>query len=304
MSSNLIEMSRVLDIAPLRSFVAVADCGGFLRAAAVLHLSQAAVSQHVRRLEAVVGRPLVERHGRGSRFTSDGERLLSDARRILALHDSVLHGFGVNTQKTVVIGSTEHAAAQLLPPLAAELERTLPDHTVRLRIDRGTRLREGLAARSIDLALLLGPAHGSHAIPVGDLELTWYSAPGWVRPTGGRPLPLAAFDDPCALRSRALETLARHEIPAVIAAEAAQLAGVQAAVAAGVGVALMATLGQTPEGLIARDDLPRPAPLELAVWSRQGLPPETSQRTSEALSRVIAASSNPTFDGLQLVKGA
>jgi DNA-binding transcriptional LysR family regulator len=297
-------MSRVLDIAPLRSLVAVADCGGFLRAAAVLHLSQAAVSQHVRRLEAVIGKPLVERHGRGSRFTSDGERLLGDARRILALHDAVLHSFGANAQKTLVIGSTEHAAAQLLPPLAAELERTLPDHAVRLRIDRGTRLREGLASRSIDLALLLGPASGPQAISVGDLELDWYSGPRWVRPLDGRPLPLAAFDDPCALRSRALETLAHHEIPAVIAAEAAQLAGVQAAVAAGIGVALMATLGQTPEGLIARDDLPRPAPLELAVWSRQGLPPETAQRVAAALRRVIDASGNPTFDGLQLLKGA
>lgn len=297
-------MNRTLDIAPLRSFVAVADCGGFLRAAAVLHLSQAAVSAHVRRLESTVGKALVERHGRGSRFTSEGERLLSDARRILALHDSVLHGFGVDAQETVVIGSTEHAAAQLLPPLAAELELTLPDHAVRLRIDRGTRLREGLLARSIDLALLLGPAHDAGAISVGDLELTWYSAPGWVWPNDGRPLRLAAFDDPCALRSRALETLAQHDIPAVIAAEANQLAGIQAAVAAGVGVALMATLGQTPEGLVARDDLPRPAPLELAVWSRQGLPAETTQPIVDALRRVMDTSSSPKFDGLQLIKGA
>src|SRR5450755_2833342 len=100
-------MAHILDVAPLRSLVAVADCGGFLRAAAVLHLSQAAVSQHVRRLEAAVGRPLVERHGRGSRFTSDGEQLLSYARRILALHDTALQSFGVDIPETVVIGSTE-----------------------------------------------------------------------------------------------------------------------------------------------------------------------------------------------------
>ncbi|MEU8614244.1 LysR family transcriptional regulator, partial [Actinoplanes sp. NPDC048791] len=66
-------MSRMLGIAPLRSFVAVADCGGFQRAAASLHLTQGAVSQHVRRLEAALDRTLVERDGRGSRFTADGE---------------------------------------------------------------------------------------------------------------------------------------------------------------------------------------------------------------------------------------
>jgi DNA-binding transcriptional LysR family regulator len=297
-------MAHILDVAPLRSLVAVADCGGFLRAAAVWHLSQAAVSQHVRRLEAAVGRPLVERHGRGSRFTSDGEQLLSYARRILALHDTALQSFGVENQEALVIGSTEHAAAQLLPRLALELQHTLPEQEVRLRLDRGTGLREGLASGRIDLALLLGPASDPRAIWVGDLELTWYSAPGWVRPGAGRPVPLAAFDDPCALRTRALETLAQHEIPAIIAAEATQLAGVHAAVAAGAGVALMATLGQTPEGLQARPELPRPAPLPISVWSRQGVSSDVSERIADALRRVMHTPHKVALDLLELPMGA
>lgn len=303
-------MNRILDVAPLRSLMAVADCGGFLRAADALHLSQAAVSQHMRRLESATGRPLVERHGRGSRFTKDGDQLLTYARRILELHDAALHSFSMDAAETLVIGSTEHAAAQLLPPLSAELEQTLPDHEVRLRIDRGTRLRDGLAVGRIDLALLLGPADSARATRVGALELTWYSAPGWVRPDDGRPLPLAAFDDPCALRTRALETLAQHGIPAVIAAEAPQLAGIHAAVAAGAGVALMATLGQTPEGLVARADLPRPEPLELGVWARQGLAAHTARRVVEALQGVIGVSHDAavpidrTSDRTALAKGA
>src|ERR1700684_506806 len=99
-------MNRTLDIAPLRSFVAVADAGGFQRAADVLHLSQGAVSQHVRRLESAVGALLA-------------------ARRILELHDEVLAGFSQQATETVVIGLTEHAAAQLLPYLAASLDRLL-----------------------------------------------------------------------------------------------------------------------------------------------------------------------------------
>src|SRR3954454_11541963 len=279
-------MNRILDIAPLRSFVAVADCGGFQRAATSLHLSQAAVSQHVRRLEAATGRSLVERHGRGSQFTVDGERLLAQARRILALHDETLHGFGLETEETLVIGSTEHAAAQLLPSLATELERLLPGYQVRFRIDRGTPLREGLAAGRIDLALLLGPTDDTRATPVGDLELAWVSAPGWRRPPPPRPLPLVAFDPPCALRTRALETLASAALPAVIGAEAVQLAGVQAAVGAGLGVALLATLGRPVEGLVIRDDLPRAEPLPLAVWSRQGLSTRVSKPVVEALRRL------------------
>ncbi|MGF7233706.1 MAG: LysR family transcriptional regulator [Frankia sp.] len=295
-------MGRTLDIAPLRSFVAVADCGGFQRAAAALHLSQGAVSQHVRRLETALGRTLVERQGRGSRFTADGQQLLTQARHILALHDEAVRSFGVETGETVVIGSTEHAAAQLLPHLATELERALPHYRVRFRIDRGARLREGLATGRIDLALLLGPTEDTAAISVGELELTWYSAPSWTPPPADQPVPIAAFDDPCALRTRALETLSRHGIPSVIGAEAIQLAGVQAAVGAGLGVALMATLGQTPVGLVARYDLPTPAPLELAVWCRPGLAAEISRRTSTALRRLLAAP--PAGPNLELAQGA
>src|ERR1700684_2687218 len=172
-------MLRILDVAPLRSFVAVADCGGFRGAATSLHLSQGAVSQHVRRLEAAVGRPLVERQGRGSRFTPDGDKLLRQARRILALHDETLREFSVESERTVVIGSTEHAAAQLLPDLASSLTDAFPDCRLRFRVDRGAQLRTGLAGGRVCLAVLLGPSDDAPARTVGRLELTWYSAPDW-----------------------------------------------------------------------------------------------------------------------------
>lgn len=279
-------MPANLDIAPLRSLVAVADCGGFQRAGAALHLSQAAVSQHVRRLEAVIGRPLVERHGRGSRFTHDGERLLVQARRILDLHDETLRDLAAPADQTLTIGSTEHAAAQLLPTLAAALERSAPGYRLRFRIDRGGRLREGLASGSLDLALQLN-ANGPRDLPVGDLGLTWYAAPSW-RPAGpAEPVPVVAFDRPCALRNRALETLAGQGIPAVIGAEAAQLAGVQAAVAAGVGVALMATLGETPAGLVPCRDLPAAEPIRLSVCPRPGLADEITEQAAVALRPLL-----------------
>ena len=283
-------MLRVLDVAPLRSFVAVADCGGFQRAANSLHLSQGAVSQHVRRLEAAVGRPLVERQGRGSRFTPDGDTLLRQARRILALHDETLRDFGIESEQTLVIGSTEHAAAQLLPGLASSLTDALPDCRLRFRVDRGAQLREALANGRIDVAMLLGPSDDLHVRTVGMLELTWYAAPGWTPPGGDEPIPLVAFDDPCALRSRALETLSAHGIPVEVNCEAAHLAGVQAAVRAGLGIGLMATLGQTPDGLVARDDLPVPEPITLSVWPKRGLPTDLTEEVADSLRRLLAPS--------------
>lgn len=290
--SNLIDMTQLLDIAQLRSLVAIADCGGFQRAASALHLSQGAVSHHIRRLEKTLGRPLFERQGRGSRFTADGDQLLQQARRILALHDETLALFDVGAEPVITVGSTEHAAAQLLPNLASALAATAPGFRLRFRIDRGTRLREGLANGSLDIALLLQAQDDLRSVPVGDLALRWYSSTAWQLPEAG-PVPLVAFDNPCALRTRALETLARYGMPAVIGAEATQLAGVQAAVGAGLGVALMATLGQTPERLVERTDLPEPEPLTLYVTARQGLAAGTADLAVDALRALLGERSRP-----------
>jgi DNA-binding transcriptional LysR family regulator len=281
-------MQRDLGIAPLRSLVAVSDCGGFQRAADALHLSQGAVSQHVKRLEAAVGRPLVERRGRGSTFTPDGEMLLEQARSILAVHDAALRLFDVEPARNLVIGSTEHAADQMLPQLREALLEAMPAREVRFRIDRGMQLREDLARGRIDLALLFGPADDPVATEVGHLDLTWYAAPGWSH-RAGRPVPLVVFDDPCAIRARALETLDRHGVHAEVMCEAPHLAGVQAAARAGIGVALMANQDRRPDGLVLFEGLPPAAPIEMTLWSRQGLTRDLSEETAEVLRNLSGA---------------
>src|ERR1700674_4300263 len=75
----------MLDLDLLRSFVSVVDAGGFTRAGERVHRTQSTVSQQIRRLEATLGRPLLERNGKRVIPTAEGERLLSYARRLLAL---------------------------------------------------------------------------------------------------------------------------------------------------------------------------------------------------------------------------
>src|ERR1700746_2818621 len=75
----------MLDLDLLRSFVSVVDAGGFTRAGERVHRTQSTGSQQIRRLEEGFGRPLLRRDGKRVRPTEEGERLLSYARRILAL---------------------------------------------------------------------------------------------------------------------------------------------------------------------------------------------------------------------------
>ena len=54
-------MARHLDLTALRSFAAVADAGGVTRAATQLNLTQSAVSMQLKRLEELLGQPLIDR---------------------------------------------------------------------------------------------------------------------------------------------------------------------------------------------------------------------------------------------------
>jgi DNA-binding transcriptional LysR family regulator len=77
----------MLDFDLLRALVAVAECGGFRRAAERLHLTQSTVSQQIKRLEREAARPLFLRSTRAVALTDEGEMLLGDARRLLQLED-------------------------------------------------------------------------------------------------------------------------------------------------------------------------------------------------------------------------
>src|SRR6201997_2849038 len=194
-------MSQALDIAPLRSLVAVADCGGFHRAAAALHLSQSAVSQHLRREESVVGEPVVERSGRGIAFTEVGQKVLRHARTILAAHDTALDDLGATEHKLVTIGATEHGADVMLPALTRVLRERLPDRRPLFRLDRNVSLADAIDRGLVDLAIMLDGSGLDRANASGVAVLKWVSARTFTVRKGG-PLPLGSSlsHAPCASR--------------------------------------------------------------------------------------------------------
>ena len=77
------------DLRRLQHFLAVADAGGFTRAADQLHLSQQALSSSIRQLEKELGATLFDRDGRRVSLTPAGRQLHSDARTLLAAAHTV-----------------------------------------------------------------------------------------------------------------------------------------------------------------------------------------------------------------------
>ncbi|MCX5337205.1 MULTISPECIES: LysR family transcriptional regulator [unclassified Streptomyces] len=281
-------MSRpVLDIVALRSLTAVADCGGFHRAAQALSLSQSAVSQHVRKLEKTLGRPVVEREGRGTRFTTEGRLLLEQARRVLAVHDEAVRTLLGSDGDTVTVGSTEHAADQFLPRLTAAVQAVRPGCRVRFRIDRSARLVEAVERGSVDVAVYVTEAAATEGVSVGGLPLTWHAVPGWERPTAPSPVPLVAIEDPCAIRRRAIATLAAHGVSASVVGDAGYLAGVLDIARTGQGVALLAAVGPAPDGLTPYNGLPPVPPIPMSALARPGADPATAEAAFSAVRDLL-----------------
>ncbi|ORJ60029.1 LysR family transcriptional regulator [Mycobacterium simiae] len=280
-------MPQVLDIAPLRSLVAVADCGGFHRAAAALHLSQSAVSQHLRKVESVVGGPVVERSGRGVLFTDTGQKVLRHARTILAAHDAALDDLGATEHRVLTVGATEHGADVMLPALTSVLRERLPDRRPRFRLDRNVSLADAIDRGLVDLAIMLDGSGLDRANASGIVQLQWVSARTFnIR--RDEPLPLVIYAEPCTLREPAFAILEKHAIGYEVAAESADLAGLYAAVRAGLGLALLPKIGKLPDGLCAAAGLPTPNCASILVRGRSGVDPDVLSTVDAAVRDVLS----------------
>src|SRR5256714_13405147 len=118
---------HMLDLDLLRSFVSVVDMGGFTRAGERVHRTQSTVSQQIRRLEETFGRPLLHRDGKQIRPTEEGERLLSYARRLLALAEEARDAVSRPAGDGVVrLGLPEDFAAPRLTEMLSDFARSPP----------------------------------------------------------------------------------------------------------------------------------------------------------------------------------
>jgi DNA-binding transcriptional LysR family regulator len=275
-------MTKSLDLEHLRTLVAIAECGGFSKAAAARHISQPALSQHVRLLERGLKRKLFERDGRNMRLTHEGDRVLAEARRIIEVHDASLRRLEAERDRTIVVGSTEHSAEQILPEMIRALLAAFPDCSTRFEIGRSTQLAEAVGRGVVDFAFILDPSGQAAGHLVGRLPLVWYAARGWSPATDGRPLPLIAFEEPCGIRERALSVLTAEGYRVEVSAQSTTLEGVLAGVRAGLGVALLPSAGGRPPGLSILGELPDAGTTHLRMVARRGLAAEVEQAALSA----------------------
>ncbi len=118
-------LSVHLKLRHLEVFVEVARQTSVTQAAEALGMTQPAVTRALRELEAVCGKPLVERHGRGIRLSPYGEMFRHHAGRSLALaRDGVamLQGLEADEGPQLRIGALPTVSATLVPDALAQMQ--------------------------------------------------------------------------------------------------------------------------------------------------------------------------------------
>jgi DNA-binding transcriptional LysR family regulator len=132
---------QAIELRHLRYFAAVADAGSFTRAAERMFIAQPTLSQQIRRLEEIVGTPLLQRRREGLRLTPAGTVLLDASRTVLSLVDHE-------------VNRTRQAAGLGRPRLRVVVPPGLPDA---LAVEAASALRSAAAAADVEIAWLEAP---------------------------------------------------------------------------------------------------------------------------------------------------
>lgn len=244
-----------IDSELLRTFVTIADHGGFTRAAHILNRTQSAVSMQMKRLEEdVLQRPLFRREGRQLSITAEGEVLLGYARRILTLQSEVINSLRQPNMVGVVrVGTPDDYVMRYLPSVLARFAQAYPMVQVEMHCEPSFQL---LQRKDLDLTIVTREPGNEIGQLLKQEEVVWAQAAGFDLQSE-KVLPLAMFNSDCFCRAWACNALDAMGRDYRVAYTSPSLSAIMAVVSAGLAVtaqlhslipSTMRIIGQ-PEGL-------------------------------------------------------
>ncbi len=232
-------MQTLLEPDVLHTFVAIAEARSFTEAARRVHRTQSAVSMQIKRLEEQLGRPVFVRDGRSVRLSADGELLLGHARRILAAHREALAALlQPELQGTVSLGTVDEYAVTFLPSILARLGETHPLVHVQVICDLSVNLLRRLGENELDFAIVTHGLGDDGGIILYREPVVWVTSAGHSAHALD-PVPLALFHPGCRFRQWAIDALAKQAHSYRVAYTSMSLAGIEAALRAGLAVSVL-----------------------------------------------------------------
>jgi DNA-binding transcriptional LysR family regulator len=283
-------MMTALDISAVQAFLLVAELQSFTRAAEALGTTQAAVSMKLQRLEAVVGKRLVERSPRAVRLTADGAAFLDNARALMAAHDRALSGERP-AQQQLSLGISDHAAGAELVPLLERLHAVSSQLALAVTIGFSRDLLDAYDSGKLDAVIVRQEAGRRGGEKLAEDEFGWFASPR-LKWRHGERLRLATLAPPCGVRAVAVRALDKAGVEWSEVFVGGGVSAVIAAALAGLAVAPLARR-IAPPGMVdigPVHGLPRMATSKVMLHSKVGDPAKlTALRTLAATFRSAVA---------------
>ncbi|PHN33639.1 LysR substrate-binding domain-containing protein [Pseudomonas sp. ICMP 561] len=273
-----------IDTELLRTFVAIADHGGFTRAGEVVNRTQSAVSMQMKRLEEdLIQRPLFQKDGRTVSLTIEGQVLLGYARRILKLHGEVFNTLREPHMVGVVkIGSPDDYVMRFLPGILQRFAQAYPLVQIEVHCEPSKQL---LLRQDLDLSIVTREPGTEIGQILRQERFVWMVAQGFY-PHEQSPVPLAMFNTDCFCRTWACNALDTMQRDYRIAYTSASLAAISAVVTAGLAVTAQLESLLTPDLRIIGEAEQMPQlPLASIVLLRN---PKNPSPITECLAEHIA----------------
>src|SRR2546426_10630912 len=238
----------------LRALVAVVDAGSLSATAPLLHRSQSAVSMQIKKLESVLGKPVLLRGPRHMEITAAGAELLLYARRMLELQAQTQAAlFGPQLEGRVRLGVPDDYASTYLTPVLRSFASRHLGVEIELTCEQSTSLIPKVARGDLDLALVSRDKPQRGRLLFHE-PLLWVGAPQhevWRK----NPLPIAVYEAASLARTAALSSLAAQRRAHRVVYHSSSLAGQLAAVESGLAVAVF-TRCSVPPHLQGLQNLP------------------------------------------------
>ena len=173
----------MLSMRGLECLVAIVEEGSLTKAAAVLHMSQPALSHQIAAIERELGTPVIERLPRGIRPTAAGLAAVAEARIALAAARAMVtsaRGAAAGTSGRIRIACAETMTGWLLAPVLRSWHRRFPE--VELDLNEFTsadRMLDFLLAGGADIIVAPTPTvTAEHVENLGSEEVVVVAAPG------------------------------------------------------------------------------------------------------------------------------
>jgi len=285
-------MKRNIDILALRSYILAEKLGSFAKAASNLNCSPAALSFRIKKLEETLGTRLFHRNYHNLQLTTSGKNLLAEANLMLKVHDRIVStAQQIEAKEIVKIGVPEELTHSFFKDVMSGRDMSGSGVNIELTMMLCRDLIDMVNEEKIQMAIATVPPEFFCGELLGTRDLLWVASPDFELKADS-PIPLALHPNRCIYRDLILSVLEASGTDFRITFSAQGSMSVHAAVAAGLGLTVIAE-GMVPPELVRVPDawkLPDLGKIDIRLFKNKSLSPlqlELASKLESAFSASI-----------------